>query len=189
MIGRVRGRLVAIGADRILLDVGGLGYEIHVSPKTAAGIGQAGDEATVATHLHVRDDALVLYGFATAADRDLFRVLLGAQGVGPRVALGILGVFSADALRRVVASEDVDSLTQVPGIGKRTAQRIVLDLKPRLADLEADVVESSGGQVRQALEQLGYSSHEIRDALSQIDSGSPVTEQIRAALQVLGKMR
>lgn len=187
MIGQLRGKVAAIEGDRIVLDVSGVGYEIHVTPKTAAAVGQVGEEATVATHLHVRDDALVLYGFSTSADRELFKILLSAQGVGPRVALGILGVFSADALRRVVASEDVDALTQVPGIGKRTAQRIVLDLKPRIADMEADVVSGAGSQVRQALEQLGYSAAEIREAMTEVDSEAAVTEQIRSALRLLGR--
>lgn len=187
MIGQLRGKVVAIEGDRIVLDVGGVGYDIHVTPKTAAAVGQPGDEATVATHLHVRDDALVLYGFSSSGDRELFKVLLGAQGVGPRVALGILGVFSADALRRVVASEDVDALTQVPGIGKRTAQRIVLDLKPRITDMEADVVTGAGSQVRQALEQLGYSAAEIREVMTEVDSEAAVTEQIRSALRLLGR--
>jgi Holliday junction DNA helicase RuvA len=185
MIGRLRGVVAAIEADRVVMDVGGVGYEVHVTPKTAAGIGQPGDEAVVFTHLHVRDDALVLYGLSTAPDRDLFRVLLSAQGVGPRVALGILGVFSADALRRVVATDDIDSLTQVPGIGKRTAQRIVLDLKPRLADAEAEFGESYTSQVRQALEQLGYSVAEIREAMAEVDTTAPVAEQIRSSLKHL----
>lgn len=187
MIGRLTGRVAAIEGDRVILDVGGVGYEVFVTPKTAAAVGQPGDETTVATHLHVREDALVLFGFASATERELFRVLLGAQGVGPRVALGILGVFSADALRRVVASEDVDALTTVPGIGKRTAQRLVLDLKPKLADIEAEIVESSGGQVRQALEQLGYSAAEIREVMAEVDSEAAVTEQIRSALKMLGR--
>lgn len=187
MIGRLRGTLVAAEADRVCIDVGGVGYEIAVTAKTAAGIGHVGDEVTVFTHLHVREDALVLYGLASAGDRDLFRVLLGAQGVGPRVALGILGVLSAEALRRAVATEDTDALCQVPGIGKRTAQRIVLDLKPKLADAEADVTDSSSGQVRQALEGLGYSAAEIREAMAEVDTTAPVTEQIRAALKLLGR--
>jgi holliday junction DNA helicase RuvA len=187
VIGRLFGRVAGIEGERVVLDVGGVGYELNVSPKTASALGQPGSETTVFTHLHAREDALVLFGFATLEERDLFRVLLSAQGVGPRVALAILGVFSADALRRAVAGEDADALTAVPGVGKRTAQRIVLDLKPRLADLEADVVESTGGQTRQALEKLGYSPTEIREAMADVDSADPVAEQVRAALQVLGR--
>lgn len=189
MIGRLTGLVAGIEDERLVLDVAGVGYEIHVNPKIAATVGSPGEKATVFTHLHVRDDALVLFGFGSAADRELFRILLGAQGVGPRMALAILGVFSADALRRAVVTEDVDALTQVPGIGKRTAQRIVLDLKPRLTDLEADLVDSPVGQLRQALEELGYSAAEIREAAGSIDTGAPVAEQIRAALKVLGSRR
>ncbi len=187
MIGRLHGRVAAIEGERVVLDVGGVGYELHVSPKTAAAVGQPGSETTVFTHLHAREDALVLFGFVSLDDRELFRILLAAQGVGPRVALAILGVFSGDALRRAVASEDVDALTAVPGVGKRTAQRIVLDLKPRLGDLEADVVESSGGQVRQALENLGFSPAEIREAIAEIDRSLPVDDQVRTALGALGR--
>lgn len=187
MIGRLRGEVVHIGGESVLVEVGGVGYEIHTSPRTAAGLGSPGDEVTVHTHLHVREDAMVLFGFTSASDRDLFRVLLGAQGVGPKVALAMLGVFSADGLRRVVATEDVDGLTAVPGIGKRTAQKIVLDLKPKLAAAEADVVESDSSQVRQALEGLGYSASEIREAVSGLDPDVPVAEQIRTALKVLGR--
>jgi holliday junction DNA helicase RuvA len=103
VIGRLFGRVAGIEGERVVLDVGGVGYELNVSPKTASALGQPGSETTVFTHLHAREDALVLFGFATLEERDLFRVLLSAQGVGPRVALAILGVFSADALRRALA--------------------------------------------------------------------------------------
>ena len=187
MIGLLRGSVVSVDGERMLLDVNGVGYEIAIGAKTAASVGRPGDDATIHCHLHVREDALVLYGFPSAADRDLFRVLLGAQGVGPRVALAMLGVFSPDALRRAVATDDVDALTQVPGIGKRTAQKIVLDLKPKLVAADAEVVDSGAGQVRKALEGLGYSAAEIRDGMADIDTTAPVAEQIRMALKVLGR--
>ena len=187
MIGRLLGSLAAIEGDRVLIDVNGVGYEVHVTPRTASSLGQLGDDVVVHTHLHVRDDALVVFGFPTLAERELFRVLLVAQGVGPKMALAILGVFAPDTLRRLVAADDTASLTQVPGIGARTAQRIILDLKPRLAAAEADLGGSTGGQVRQALEQLGYSAIEIREAMANVDPEAPVTEQIRSALKVLGR--
>ena len=187
MIGRLRGSLATLDSDRIVIDVGGVGYEVLVTPRTAASLGGAGDDVTLHTHLHVREDSLTIYGFPSNTERDLFRVLLAAQGVGPKVALGILGVFGPEALRRVVASDDTGSLTQVPGIGTRTAQRIILDLKPRLAAAEAELGSPSNGQVRQALEQLGYSASEIREAMNDVDPEAPVTEQIRSALKVLGR--
>lgn len=187
MIGRILGEVIDAVGEVVVLDVGGVGYEVNVTPRTAASLGAADGFVTVHTHLHVREDAMVLFGFLTASDRDVFRVLLGAQGVGPKVALGMLGVFTADELRRVVATEDVDGLTAVPGIGKRTAQKIVLDLKPKLAAGEADVVESDSSQVRQALEGLGYSAPEIREAIAGLDPSVPVAEQIRTALKVLGR--
>jgi len=187
MIGMLRGSVVGVDGDHLVVDVGGVGYEVSVNARTAAAIGRPGDDVTVHCHLHVREDVLVLFGFTSASERDLFRILLSAQGVGPRVALAMLGVLSADALRRAVAADDVDALTQVPGIGTRTAQRIVLDLKPKLVASEAEVVESDTGQVRRALEGLGYSASEIREGMAGLDTGAPVTEQIRTALKVLGR--
>jgi Holliday junction DNA helicase RuvA len=141
------------------------------------------------THLHGREDGLLLYGFATEAERNLFRVLLTASGVGPKVALSVLGSMSATEFRRAIAAEDVDALTVVPGVGKRSAQKLVLELKPKLEDVEADVLEGTGAshQLRQALESLGYNANEIREATGAVDPGAPVAEQIRAALLVLSR--
>lgn len=189
MIGRLRGVVAGVRDGRVLLDVHGIGYEVLMTPKAIAALPGVAEPATVHTHLHVREDGMSMYGFASEDERDLFRVLLGASGVGPRVALAILGTFSADALRTAVATEDVDALSAVPGIGKRTAQKIVLDLKPKLADLEADVMEgaSVSAQVRQALEGLGYSTTEIRRVLPAVDTALPLADQVKAALRELGR--
>jgi Holliday junction DNA helicase RuvA len=189
MIGRLAGSLVSIRGERLLVDVAGVGYEISVTAKVAAGLGGPGDRTVVWTHLHVREDAMNLFGFPTEADRDLFRTLLTAQGVGPKVALAMLGSFSADALRRMVAAEDVDSLVQVPGIGRRSAQKIILDLKPRLADMEADVLvgDSPAAQLREALESLGYAPAEIRSVTPMVDASLPIAEQVRQALKELAR--
>lgn len=188
MIGRLSGLVVGIRSESVILDVNGVGYEVAMSPKAIASM-PINEPHTIHTHLHVREDGMSLFGFVTEADRDVFRILLGASGVGPRVAMGMLSVFSADALRKVVASEDVDALTQVPGIGRRTAQKIVLDLKPKLADLEADVLDgaSPSAQVREALESLGYAPAEIRAVLPHLDTSAPIPEQIRRALRELGR--
>ena len=187
MIGRLSGTVAGFRGDRLILDVNGVGYEVAMTAKSIAALPPTGEPTVVYTHLNVREDDLSLYGFGTDTDRDLFRVLLGVSGVGPRVALAILGVFSADALRKAVASEDVKALTQVPGIGMRGAQKIVLDLKPKLSDLEADVIDgaASASQFREALESLGYTPAEIRETIPAVDPDAPVTEQIRQALRAL----
>ena len=156
MIGRLSGILVGVRGDSVILDVSGVGYELMMTPKAVASL-PVNEPHTIYTHLQGREDGISLFGFPAESDRDVFRVLLGASGVGPKVAMAMLSVFDADGLRRAVASEDVDALTQVPGIGRRTAQKIVLDLKPKLAEIEADVLEGSGPstQVRAALESLG----------------------------------
>ncbi len=188
MIGSLRGTVAATDATHVVVDVAGVGYEVAVTSKAAASM-PLGEPVTISTHLHVREDALLLYGFESRTERDLFRVLLGVSGVGPKVGQAILSVLSPDALRVAVATDDVDALTQVPGVGKRGAQKILLDLKPKLADLEADVLETSGetGTVRQALESLGYSPSEIRSVLPSVDRSSPPAEQIRQALRRLGR--
>lgn len=189
MIGRLRGEVASVHGDRMVLDVAGVGYEVVMTPKALASLPGSGESVVIHTHLHVREDAMTVFGFVEEGDRDIFRVLLGASGVGPRVALAMLSVFSADALRRVVATEDVDALTQVPGVGRRTAQKVILDLKPRLADLEAEVLEGeeTPAQVRQALENLGYAAAEIRRAVDLIDPEAPLADQIRQALRELGR--
>ena len=187
MIGRLTGTVAAVRGDRVVVDVNGVGYEVSMTARAVAALPTVGEVVVVHTHLNVREDDLSLYGFPGESDRDLFRILLGVSGVGPKVALSMLGVFSADALRKVVASEDIKALTQVPGIGMRGAQKIVLDLKPRLADLEAEVIDGAteASQFREALEALGYTAAEIRDVVPSVDGDAPVAEQIRQALRAL----
>lgn len=188
MIGRLRGKVVAVRPEGLLLEVGGVAYEVAMNSKAIADVGRVGDEVAVHTHLQVREDGMSLYGFASEADRNLFRILLGASGVGPKVAMAILGVLASEALVRAVASEDVDALIQVPGVGRRSAQKIILDLKPKVSDLEADVVGTSEtGRIREALEGLGYTSAEIREVLPRLDRGASLTDQIRQALKELGR--
>lgn len=189
MIGRLRGTLAGRSPTAILIDVGGVGYEVLVTPRTQVELPGTGEEIVVHTHLQGREDGIALYGFPSEAERNLFRVLITATGVGPKLALAILGTMTVVEVRRAVAAEDVDALTVVPGVGKRSAQKLVLELKPKLEDSEADVIEGSGAnaQLRQALESLGYTSVEIRDVSSSIDHSLPVAEQIRAALQALSR--
>ena len=190
MISRLRGTLVAVHPDGIELDVAGVGYEIAMTPQAIGGLPPIGDEVVIHTHLQVREDAMNLFGFPHGADRDLFRILISASGVGPKVALALLATLKPDALRRAVATEDVAALCAAPGVGKRSAQKIILELRPKLADAEADVVTSSSvAQVRQALENLGYTTDEINEGVSGIDLDASASDQLKAALRALGQAR
>ncbi len=133
MIGSLRGSLLDRGAAEVTVEVAGVGYRVLVSPTTAVSLGDIGDEVFCWIHHHQREDAVTLYGFATKDERSSFEALLGAHGVGPALALGILSVHSPIALARVVAEDDIGALCLVPGVGKKTAQRLLIDLKSRLS--------------------------------------------------------
>jgi Holliday junction DNA helicase RuvA len=190
MIGRLRGTLASITAGGIVIDVGGIGYEVAVTPETVSDLPPVGEDVVVHTHLQVREDDMSLYGFAHSADRDLFRVLISASGVGPKVAMALLATLRSDQLRRAILNEDVGALSTAPGVGKRSAQKLILELRPKLANAEAEVVTGSGSdQVRQALEQLGYLPEEINQVLVDIDPEDPVETRIKSALKALGQAR
>ena len=190
MIGRVRGVLVHRGTEQVVLDVHGVGYEIAVTPRTLADLPSVGEEAVLHTYLHVREDQLALFGFESLADKDVFSTLLGVSGVGPKVAMAILSTLSYEQLRMAVASDDVAALTEVPGIGKRSAQKLLLELKPKL-DMADAVIEASGpmSEVREALMGLGYAPDEIRGTLADMPADLIVEEMLRRSLQELGKAR
>jgi holliday junction DNA helicase RuvA len=179
MISRLRGRPVAHTTEGLVLDVNGVGYLVQATPTAAA---KAGEEITVETYLHVREDALQLYGFADAAERDLFVQLLGVNGVGPKVALAIVSGSRPGELRKAIVREDVARFQAIPGIGKKTAERIVLELKEKIV---VDVAEAPGGDLtaRDALVELGYSLVDAERALAEIDGELPVEEQVRQALR------
>ena len=188
MIGRLRGTLAAVGVDTVLVDVGGVGYDVAVTSRTFVELTGVGSEVVLHTHLQVREDLMALFGFTSSDERDLFRLLLGVSGLGPKVALAILATMSADDLRRVVATDDMAALTAVPGIGKRSAQKYLLELRPKL-EVPDGALQTSGplGEVRLALEGLGYQSDEISGALRDMPADLSVTEMLRRSLQALGK--
>ena len=188
MIGRLSGTLASVGVDTVLIDVNGVGYDVAVSSRTFVELSGVGSEIVLHTHLHVREDQMALFGFTTSDDRDLFRLLLGVSGIGPKVGLAILATMSADDLRRVVVTDDVAALTAVPGIGKRSAQKLLLELRPKLEVADSALTASGPlGEVRTALEGLGYQSDEISGALRDLPPDLPVEEMLRRSLQALGK--
>lgn len=181
MIARLRGKAVASTPEGLILDVGGVGYLVAATP-SAVRKADGGDEVTVETYTHVREDALQLYGFADRAERELFAQLLSVNGVGPKVALAIVSGSPADELRRAIVREDTARFVAIPGIGKKTAERIVLELKGSIADA---IAPGGSGEfvARDALVELGYSVVDAERALASIDSGLPVEEQVRLALK------
>jgi len=188
VIGRLRGTLVRLDGESVVIDVGGVGYEVAVPVRTMVDLPGVGEDAVVHTHLHVREDQLALFGFASTDDRDLFRLLLGISGIGPKVAIAILSTMDANELRGVVASDDVAALTAVPGIGKRSAQKLLLELRPKLELPDAEIDPSGArAQVRTALEGLGYQADEIGGALRDLPQDLSVEDLLRRSLQTLGK--
>ncbi len=159
-----------------------------MTTRDLVGLPGIGEEIVVHTHTYVREDDISLYGFASDSDRELFRVLLTASGVGPKVAMALMASLTAEEIVRAITGEDPDALTVAPGVGKRGAQKLVLELGPKLAGRETEVVggQSLGG-VRQALEGLGYSTAEINAVVKDLDPDDPIQEQIKTALQRLAK--
>jgi Holliday junction DNA helicase RuvA len=188
VIARLRGRPAGRTPDGLVLDVNGVGYLLAATPSVLRRVAGA-DELTVETYLHVREDALQLYGFADADERELFTHLLTVNGVGPKVALAVVSGSPAQELRRAIALGDHARFLAIPGIGKKTAERIVLELKEKLGagDAVAEVGTTAGAAphvvARDALVELGYSLAEAERALATIDDDLPAEERIRLALR------
>jgi holliday junction DNA helicase RuvA len=183
MIARLRGRPVANTPDGLVVDVGGVGYLVAATP-TAVRAADGAAEVALHTYLHVREDVLQLYGFADAAERELFVQLLSVNGVGPKVALAIVSGSPASELRRAIVLEDTARFQAIPGIGKKTAERVVLELKEKLGVLE-EVGTSAAPELmaRDALVELGYSLTEAERALATTDPELSPEERVRQALK------
>lgn len=194
MIGSLRGTLLHRStAGEVLVEVAGVGYRVTVAPTTAVQIGEVGGEVFLHVHHHIREDAQTLYGFAGRDERTAFGVLIATHGVGPALALAILGTHQPAALVDIVASADVAALTLVPGVGKKTAERLLVELKNRLSVPVLDPVGGGGtsavGDVREALAGLGYADTEIRDVLRELPADGEPAELLRDALKALGARR
>ena len=192
MIGRIQGTLVSVHPPRLLVDCQGVGYEIDVPMSTLYQLPEVNQKITLLTHFQVREDAQQLFGFATETEREAFRALIKISGVGSRTALAVLSGMSVNELAQAIALQEAGRLTQVPGIGKKTAERLCLELKGKLApDLgivggKPQAIEASS-EVLQALLALGYSEKEALLALKQIPSDTTVSDGIRMGLKYLSK--
>jgi Holliday junction DNA helicase RuvA len=176
VIATLSGTLGDILPDGAIVDVHGVGYRVYMPSSAVAKLPKRGSQVRMHTHTHVREDAITLYGFFSGDEREMFEVLIGVNGIGPKNALAILGANTPGALRRSVVAEDVAALTAIPGIGKKTAARIVLELKEKLALPDLAIVPNGDpavrarlAEVRDALLQLGYTTTEARDAMERID--------------------
>ena len=187
MISCLRGRPLAWDAEGLVVDVGGVGYRVYATP-SAVRLADGAEEVALHTHLHVRDDAMQLFGFADSDERELFEQLLSVGGVGPKVALAIVSGYSPGELKRAIVREDAELFQTIPGIGKKTAQRVVLELKEKIAPLaavEAPHLGAGDGHIvaRDALVELGYSLAEAEQRLSDTDPDLPPAERVRQALR------
>lgn len=195
MIGSLRGRLVAKAPPQALIEVAGVGYEVEAPMSTFYTLPPVGSELTVLTHFVVREDAQILYAFATEAERALFRSLLKVSGVGPRIALAILSGVSVDAFAQCVQAQDVAALTKIPGVGRKTAERLIVEMRDRVgAEGVAGGLSPPGvagaaaggaeGEAFAALVALGYKPAEATQLLRAVEPGAATTEDlIRRALQ------
>ena len=191
MIGRISGKLVSKQPPQIIVDVQGVGYEIDVPMSTLYQLPATGSEVALFTHLTVREDAHLLYGFATEQERAVFRQLLKISGVGARTALSVLSGMSVADLHAAISAQDSGRLTKIPGIGKKTAERLLLELKDKLnitvSLMPTTAASSASSDILNALLSLGYNDKEASWSVKQLPTGASVNDGIRQALKLLSK--
>lgn len=193
MIGRIAGTLLEKSPPQVLVDCGGVGYELDVPMSTLYNLPNPGEKVSLFTQLIVREDAHLLYGFGTTQERDAFRQLTKISGIGPRTALSVLSGLSVSELAQAITLQETGRLTKIPGIGKKTAERLLLELKGKLgADMSAVIDVNrpapAGNDVLNALLALGYNDKEALGAIKQVPAGLSVAEGIRHALRLLSKV-
>ncbi len=190
MIGSIRGKIILKTEKFLIVETSGVGYKVSVSPDVLSKVGKTSEEIFLFIHTHIREDAFDLYGFLNREELEFFEMLLSVSGIGPRSALAILGIASIETLRKAIGTGDTSYLTKISGIGKKTAERIVIELRDKMAD--KDMSEKGGSSLRneldalEALKSLGYSQNEARDALKKVSSGTDTNTKIREALKILG---
>jgi holliday junction DNA helicase RuvA len=192
MIAGIKGTIEAIGSNFVIIDVGGVSFQVYLPTSTLSHLGVVGQVAKLHTHLHVREDNLTLYGFGSSRELALFEIVTTVKGIGPKLGLALLSAMDAEQLTTVIASADAAQLTGVPGIGKKTAERIVLELKDKIGSqwMVTQDLESAQGNsdVMGALTSLGYSTAESARAISNLpNTALPVEEKLKLALKYLSE--
>ena len=188
MIGSIKGKIILKTEKFVIVETAGVGYKINVSPDTVSKV-KSGAEVMLWTHTHVREDSLDLYGFPDRAELEFFEMLISISGIGPKGALTILGVASIETLRKAIGTGDISYLTKISGIGKKTAEKIVIELRDKMANGMSSKGDSSmQGELDalEALKSLGYSQNEARDALKKVSADLDTNKKIREALKILG---
>lgn len=195
MIASIRGSLLFIGVDHAVIETGGVGFLVYAPRSVLGALGEIGAEVRLYTHLHIREDLLALYGFASSDQRHLFETLLGVSGIGPKVALSLLSSSPADELRATIAGGDTARLARVPGIGKKTAERLVLELRGKLdlkglpaASAATPALMAVNAELAEMLVSLGFSASEASSAIAALPADAPasIEDRLRLALRYFG---
>jgi Holliday junction DNA helicase RuvA len=195
MIASLRGTVEAIGSEWAIINVGGVGFKVYMPTSTLSELGAAGEEARLHTHLHVREDHVTLYGFTSAPELGLFQTLLGVSGIGPKLAVAMLSTMNVEKLTTAIATGNVEILTEVPGVGKKIASRVILELKDKISagwvTTPGVKLAAENTEVMTALNSLGYSVSEASQAMAALplDSKLNLEEKIRLALQYFGSKK
>jgi holliday junction DNA helicase RuvA len=186
MIGSLRGRVVLKTDKFLVLETGGVGYKVNASLETLIATQHMGEQVFFWVHTHLREDSLELYGFLNQEELNFFELLIGVSGIGPKGALAVLGVAPVDVLVKAISSGDISYLTKISGIGKKTAEKIVIELRDKFGEVIPDGSLQGELDVLEALKSLGYSQSEAREALKGVPAGINTNEKIREALKALG---
>jgi Holliday junction DNA helicase RuvA len=190
MIGSIKGKIILKTEKFLIVETAGVGYKISVSPDTLSKIKKTGEEISLWIHTHVREDILDLYGFLDYSELEFFEMLINVSGIGPKGALSILGITSIETLRKAIGTGDTSYLTKISGIGKKTAEKIVLELRDKISDKMKNEKGGSSLQgeldVLEALKSLGYSQNQAREALKKVPTDLNTNAKIREALKILG---
>lgn len=186
MIGSIKGNITHKTDKFLIIETGGVGYKVAVSPDALSRTSQTSNEISLWIHTHVREDAIDLYGFLDYAELEFFEMLINVSGIGPRGALTILGVASIETLKRAIGTGDTSYLTKISGIGKKTAGKIVVELRDKMGDMQSDTSMQGELDALEALKSLGYSQNDARDALKKVSPDADINTKIREALKVLG---
>lgn len=191
MIRLLKGIVEWVNTTHVLVDVQGVGYYVYASQDVLSQVDAVGIPIKLFTYTHVREDLLELYGFATIEDLELFEQLIGVSGVGPKTAIGIFSIGTRQKIMQAILGEDVSFFSRVPRLGKKNAQKIIIELKNKIGALEETIPGTTGladGEVMSALKSFGFSTREITDAIEHIDKNAQtVSEKVRLALKYLGK--